>query len=271
MFRRRHVLLPVLALTAAIAVPLSGCGSDDLDPSAAVAHAADKTAAVEGMHMTMTSDVAGETFSGEGFVDPVKKQGHVTTDVPGAGRMDVVTDGLTMYMKFPAAMTQDKLPDGKTWVKIDMQKALEGGGIDLSAFMNAGSTDPSAQLQQLKAMGDIEQVGTEDVDGVQTTHYKGVVDLRKAANLVPADQRDQARRSADKLVELAGGTSTIPTQLWIDDQGHIRKLKQTTPNATTGDVTSTIEYSDFGATEAIDIPSDDETLDITDQTADALS
>lgn len=271
MLRPRRALLPLLALTAAtVAIPLSGCGSDDLDPSAAVAHAADKTAAVQGMRMTMTGEVAGQRFSGEGFVDPVKKQGHVTTEIPGAGRMEVVTDGLTMYMKLPEAMSQGNLPDGKTWVKIDMQKALKSGGVDLAPFMNGGSSDPSAQLQQLKAMGDIEQAGTEDVGGVQTTHYKGVVDLRKAADRLPADQRDAARRSADKLAQLAGGTSTIPTQLWIDDQGRIRRLKQTIPTAA-GDVTTTVEYSDFGRTEAIDIPAGDETLDITDQTADAIS
>jgi hypothetical protein len=177
MLRPLRTLAPVLALAAAVALPIAGCGSDTvdgLDPTAAVAQAADRTAAVEGMH-----------------------------------------------------------------VKMD------------------------AQLRQLKALGDIEEDGTEDVDGVPTTHYSGTLDLRKAADVVPADQREAARTSAEKLIELNGGKSEIPAELWVDDEGHIRRLVQTTPTQA-GDVKVTVEYTDFGGTEAIEIPSQDDTYDISD-------
>lgn len=265
MLRSLRTLLALLALIGAVALPLSGCGSDDLDPSAAVAQAADKTAAVEGMRLTMTVKTQGQTLHGEGFVDPVKQQGRITMSVPGVGDIETITDKLRIYMKLPAAIRdRADLPDDKEWMSIDLQKALEGQGVDLSSLMSPSTTDPAAQLRQLKAMGDIEEVGTEDVDGVQTTHYSGTIDLRKAADLVPPDQRDAARRSADKLVELAGGSGKIPTELWIDQEGHVRRMQQTTPTGQS-DITTTVELSDFGETEAIELPSADETYDITDK------
>ena len=113
-------------------------------------------------------------------------------------------------------------------------------------------------------MGDIKDVGNEDVGGMRTTHYSGTLDLLKAADTVPADQREAARKSAQKLVDLAGGTSQIPAELWVDDDGHIRSLVETVPTQE-GDVKTTVEYSDFGGTEAIDIPADSDTYDITDK------
>jgi hypothetical protein len=261
-------LLPLVALAGALALPIAGCGSDTvdgLDPSAAVAQAADRTAAVEGMHLQMTVEVGGQRVRGEGFVDPVKQQGHITMTIPGAGDIETVTDKLKIYMKLPDALLSNvDLPDGKAWIAIDLQKALEGQGVDLSSFMGGGATDPGAQLRQLKAMGDVDEVGTEDVGGVATTHYAGTVDLHEAGDVVPAAQRDAARRSAEKLIELNGGKAQIPTELWIDEDGHVRRMKQTTPTPE-GEVTSTIEFTDFGGTEAIEVPPADETYDISDE------
>jgi hypothetical protein len=261
-------LLPILAAAGALALPIAGCGGDTvdgLDPTAAVAQAADRTAAVEGMHMTLSVQVAGQSVDGEGFVDPVKQQGHITMTMPGVGDIETISDKLKVYMRLPdALMSEADVPDGKEWIAIDLQKALAGQGVDLGSFMNNGTTDPGAQLRQLKAMGDIEKQGTEDVGGVQTTHYSGTVDLRKAPDVVPADQREAARASAEKLIRLAGGESQIPTELWIDDEGHVRRLTQTTPTSA-GDIKTTIEYTDFGGTEAIEIPSADDTYDISDE------
>jgi hypothetical protein len=267
MIRPLRRLLPLAAAAVAVALPLSGCGAEDLDPSA-IAQAADRTAAVDGMHMKMSMEIAGQSMHGDGFVDPVKQQGHMTMDVPGAGTIEEVVDGLTIYMKLPESMGAE-VPDGKEWFRLDMGKALKGSGIDMSAFMNGGA-DPAGQMQQLKAMGDISKVGTEDIDGVQTTHYKGEIDLHKVADVVPADQRDAARKSAEKLIELTKGDGKIPTEIWIGPDNRIRRFSEDVPSQA-GVLHMTVDYTDFGATEAIDIPSKDDTYDITDETSGALS
>ena len=34
-------------------------------------------------------------------------------------------------------------------------------------------------LDEVEASGDIEELGTEDIDGVSTTHYRAVLDIEK--------------------------------------------------------------------------------------------
>ena len=148
MFRPLCKLLPLLALTGAVALPIAGCGNDTvdaLDPSAAVAQAADRTAAVEGMHMTMSVHAAGQKLDGEGFIDPVKQQSHITMTMPGVGDIETISDKLKIYMKLPAKlMSSFDVPDGRQWLSLDLQKVLSGQGIDLGSFMNSNTTDPAA-------------------------------------------------------------------------------------------------------------------------------
>ena len=54
--------------------------------------------------------------------------------------------------------------------------------------------------------------------GVETTHYKGVIDLDKAAQLAPEDTRDQVQESIDQLKEQSG-LSELPVEVWIDGDG----------------------------------------------------
>ena len=54
-----------------------------------------------------------------------------------------------------------------------------------------------ADLRLRAVSEEVEELGTEDVRGVETTHYRTTVDLRRYPDLVPPDRRELARRSIE--------------------------------------------------------------------------
>src|SRR5439155_14054622 len=119
-------------------------------------------------------------------VDYQANKGHMTLDLsqlglPGAP-VDAVFEGKTVYLKLPAALARG-IPGSKAWVKIDAAAAGQRIGVDLSALSTAQSGDPSQTFDYLRgASDDVTRVGTDDVRGTQTTHYKDTLDLNKAAD-----------------------------------------------------------------------------------------
>ena len=111
-------------------------------------------------------------------------------------------------MKVPNA------PDpSKPWLKTDASTfAGQNGGTQAS--------DPSQFLSYLRgASSGITDEGTETVRGTETRKLQANLDLQKAAAKLPQDQRQAVEQAIQQL-----GTSTIPTQVWIDDQGRLRKM-----------------------------------------------
>ena len=95
-------------------------------------------------------------------------------DDPAGWKIEVVQDGDVAYLRFPAIDAQ--LPSGKTWIK-----ATEGdaavGGFDFHELESFSRSDPRELLDALRTLsGDLETVGTEELRGVETTHYRAVVD-----------------------------------------------------------------------------------------------
>jgi len=181
--------------------------------------------------------------------------------VPGAGAIETVYADRIVYLRFPKALA-GQVPGGKTWVKIDVERFGKAKGIDFSSLAGSAGSDPTANVDQLRGARDVKRIGKEKVRGVETTHYRASIDLRKAAEKAPAAQRAAARRSMENIIKLTG-ESTFPLEIWIDDAGRMRreKVKQRLQGQS---VVSTLELYDFGAREAISAPPASQTSDITD-------
>ena len=84
------------------------------------------------------------------------------------------------------------------------------------------------------------------------------------AEQAPAEARESYRR----LIELSG-QSTIPMDVWIDEEGLTRRIRyeQKLPDSSTMELTQ--EYFDFGVEVDVSPPSEDDVLDITDLMAGA--
>ena len=267
--RRLTLALFTLALGA---LPLA-CGGESLSPQAAVAQAATKYEEAGSSRVSMSAtikDVPGGpfTFTGEGEFD--RERGHMTMDMSSlgeatggafAGEMEMILEDLVMYMRFPAAITR-QLPRGKSWVRIDLREAGKELGINLEELMQVQQSDPTQSLQYLRgASDDFEEVGEEEVRGVATTHYRGTIDLRKAAEQLPGKARETFERATDLI-----GTVKLPFDVWIDDDGLARRMKyeQPLPSARgeAGAMELTMELFDFGVDVDIEPPPNNEVIDI---------
>ena len=260
-----------LVIAASLAaIGLAGCGgseglSEDLSPQAAVAEAATKTADAGSARIDMSAAIKGgaQSFTMVGRGEFADQRGRMTFDLSDqTGQqlsMEMIFDQLVIYMRFPPELGA-QLPAGKSWVKMDLEALGREQGIDLAELVQAGQSDPTQALQYLRgASDDFEKVGEEEIRGVDTTHYRGTVDLRKAAGQLS----EEARKSVDRIVELTGEIS-FPFDVWIDEGGLARRIKydQPLPGAQGATMAMTMDFYDFGVEVDVEPPSDDEVIDL---------
>jgi hypothetical protein len=275
---RRRAFLLLAGLLGLVPLACGGGGDDDAtaggqvtgaDAQATIVQAASRTAASSSARFSFTASLSGGavegSWSGEGAFAGAK--GRMTLDLSGlgtgagafaGGKTEVVTDGLVAYMKVPPSLVQ-ALPQGKAWLKLDLAKLGEAQGIDLAQLMQFNQSNPNGALRYLRgATENFEAVGEEEVRGVETTHYRGTIDLRAVASQAPP----AARKSYERIIEISG-TSRIPMEAWIDDDGLARRLRYEQPlGHGQGNLAFTMDLYDFGVDVAVRIPPQPQTIDL---------
>lgn len=240
-----------------VAAALAGCGGDtvSLDP---IAQAADKTDDLASARFTLTAEVRGAVegvlrFSGPGaFADHGEAMRMRVTLEPTADRPRhvaemVVVDG-TYYVRSP--LFGALMPRGKHWLKFTDPDAGFVSGL--------GQNDPAKVLAFLRATGDVEAAGTEQIRGVETTHYKAEVEVDKVVDRASSEQRDRVRGLTDAI--RAAGIEKIPLDVWVDDDDLVRRMKLdwsfSNPNNASdpASVKLTMDFFDFGADVTVDAP-----------------
>jgi hypothetical protein len=191
--------------------------------------------------------------------------GTVTGDLgsPEDWKLEVIQDGDVAYVHFPLLAKQ--LPAGKTWVKGDAKTLSSADTGQLKQFGSLAGTDPRDIFGMLKAVsGSIEAVGTDEIRGVETSHYRATIDTAKLEKLVPAAQR-QSLGGLDQSVQQSGLTE-IPIEIWVDSEQRVRKLsidvdaKQPgTPMAMKASLV--VELYDYGKALDLDLPPADQVAD----------
>lgn len=291
--RRPHLIFAALVAVAAFAV--AGCrGSDvalpELTSFAQVAQtssAADTARFVLSLDLTMPGTDQKLSFSAEGGFDTRAKRAQLTFDLSsfaelfkslGAGlggaitgdlgdpsdwKLEAIQDGDTAYIKFPLLAKQ--LPDGKTWIKGSAKELSSADTGQLSQFGSLAGTDPRDLFAFLKAVsGAIETVGSNELRGVETTHYRARVDAAKLPKLIPAGQR-QSLGGLDQAAAQAG-LASLPLEIWIDADNQVRKLSidiDAKQPGTDGSVKASlvVELYDYGKPLDLKLPPADEVVD----------
>jgi hypothetical protein len=299
---RLRVPAALLAVLGALALVASGCGGGSAPAVAApttlgaLADSARRSADASSgrfafsVNMTIPPLPGSLDFTGEGAFDTAVDKTEVSLDLSsflklmegfagalgGSGadtgldpddfKLDAVTDGLVMYLRFP--FLADKLPAGTDWVKIDLRQAASRvPGLDLDQLLQFANNGPHSTLAYLQAVsGAIETVGTEELRGVPTTHHRASVDLAKYAKLVPEAQREQLSSMLDELVRQTG-LRTIPVDVWVGEDGLVRKLElaltMTQPGTSqTAAASMSYEMFDYGKPVHITLPLPTDTVDV---------
>jgi len=229
------------AVLAFLVVPLAvaACGgksssSKSQDPLAAVKAAAAKTAAAGSEQLSLDATVAtsGQTISlkGNGGFDSKAHLGsmHATLSVGSInGVLEEVSKGTAVYVK--SDLLSAVLPAGKTWIQLDLAKLAKSQGISSSLF----SLDPSQALAQLQSLKNVTKVGTEQVGGVSTTHYKAAIDVAKLPSAAKA----------------SAGTYDV----WIGDDGYVHRVRATITSKSTTATVST-DLSGYGNKVTVAVP-----------------
>ncbi|GAB3025048.1 hypothetical protein GCM10011376_10850 [Nocardioides flavus (ex Wang et al. 2016)] len=183
-----------------------------------------------------TSDTGGQTQTMSGTARFGDDGMEMQATGSGAQAMDMILLDQAMYMKSPELGTGDK------WLKIDLSDPNSLFG------MIGKATDPEVMFKAMEEPKDLELVGSEEVDGVDTNHYRITLDPTQYVKAMefPAAMADMLPKE-------------LVTEMWVDADNLPRKFTQTTESPAAGGVkptTSTTEgtYSDFGTDVEIEAP-----------------
>jgi hypothetical protein len=270
-----------VALFLAATLFLPACGGDSVatDPVAEAA-ATTTEAGSSRLEFTMTMEAEGRSFTmrGDGALAYSPPRGRMTLDLGdlaklsgeelGDGRMEFVFDGLVYYMKFPAGIEG---LTGKTWMKIDLEKVGAETGVDLGALQQANQ-NPAQLMQFLRGVSDdIEELGQEDVRGVETTRYRATIDLDEAAERgadvgeFSEEMRDQLKAEIERM-RAQTGLETLPVEVWIDEDNLLRRMRMDLSFSVEGEQVAmdmTMDFFDFGVDVRVAPPPADQTVDVT--------
>lgn len=250
--------------------PVKASGSKGNKGPAVVIAAAGETIKAGTSKIAMTAEFAGggQSFAmaGEGAFDYLGQAGHMTVKLSG----DEIPDAFSgfemrflktiIYMKFPAEFST-LVPGLKQWVRIDVQQMAKQQGLNLPGFNTFAGQDPASAIAFMRGAKSIEEVGSETIRGTQTTHFKMIVDMQKAIEALPGDQKAGLQEMLKKA-----GITEMPMEGWIDAEGRLRRMRfaldvaKLTAGAGTsgapaeGAMTITVDLFDFGTSVDVKAP-----------------
>lgn len=224
-------------------------------PAAAVEAAVKKTVQAGSEHVQLTAKVSANgqnvSLTGAGDFDSSRHLGKMHANLALGGikaQVDEVQTGSTVYVG--SDLFTSLTPGGQRWLKLDLATAAKTLGANASVLT---AQDPSSALAQLSALTGVTKVGTETIGGVQTTHYKGQVDVSK---LPPASAQ----------LAQSTGASFGPVDVWVGDDGYVHRMHLVTnagSGGQTATTTATMTLSAFGESVTASPPPASKTVDAT--------
>ncbi|RNL83788.1 hypothetical protein [Halostreptopolyspora alba] len=128
--------------------------------------------------------------------------------------------------------------------------------MDFSEMGEEAFTDPKAQVDQLMAGENVEETGSEEVNGAGATVFEGAYPIQDALDQI---EDSNARDMAEGMYDDAG-VSEVPFTVWIgDDDGLPQRIVYEV-----GDYEETIDFLEFGQDVSIEWPSEDQVTDMED-------
>ncbi|WP_371546774.1 hypothetical protein [Streptomyces sp. NBC_00554] len=213
-----------------------------------------------GTMMSMTADGA------LGWADGLT--GNLTITYTGGTMADTMrqTGSTTMQARYLPDAYYAKMGDafaeqagGKHWIRYAYDDLAELGGSSGAYLQDQmQNTTPNQSVKLLLASGDVKKVGEETVRGERTTHYSGTVDV---ADLATDNSSLTESQLADLKKQLTqAGVTTETVDIWVNgDDLLVKKVEK--GELTTGSMSSTAYYSDYGVKVSTQKPPASDTAD----------
>ena len=244
---RRVALFAAVLATVAAAVAYGLAGGGPPSASAAVARAAGRLLDSGSSRVTLTYGPDAPGAFARGVVDYRAHRGELEY-----GPLAKTIFDRDWTLVYQPGMTRS-LPGAKPWVRFPT------GESDSFDPQEHALSDPAQLLPFLReTSGDVRAVGHEVLDGVETTHYEGTLDLGKIVERATGDDRAELQDTLDFLKQVKEPT-TIPYGLWVDGSGLARRLRYVEGSGQPA-ATTTIDFSDFGVAVVLDLPSEDQVM-----------
>jgi len=205
------------------------------------------------MALPAIAEVGTLSLNGSGAMDPINERFAMTIDFTDmfaalANAEDATAEDLDLMKAFlgddPMEM---RYVDGIVYINWSLFALLLGadtpwiafedetgaGGFDaLSGTGGAQITSPQDATAFLQDVWGVEEVGRETVRGVETTHYRGVIDMTVLGGLSPAEMNElESELGGASLGDVFGD---FPVDIWIDDNDVMRRF------------VIEMDFSDFG-------------------------
>lgn len=233
---KTSVRVPVGAGLAALllAAGAVGCGKEDsespeMTPAAAVAKAAKNSEEINSLHYRLTGKTPEEgriKAEAEMQMKPTLAMSMKMTalDQGAEGTAEIRLVDKAMYIGGGPEAAKEM--DGKRWIKFD----LSGTGVDeqMNQMGSASQADknPATESTFLTGAKDVEKVGTETVEGVKTTHYKGTVtlaDLEKTIGDEGEATREKRQKSLEQYEKM--GVDKLTMDMWVDGDDQTKQFR----------------------------------------------
>lgn len=229
------------AAGSGLLLAVSGCGllpGVGEDPLETIRSAVEQTREVENYRaeLAMSGSVEGVQFDNTAELEYVAEPEatlRMVTEVPGAGTSVVLMRDDDLLVEGDPSTGQAE------WLRMDLTEA----GQEQQQI-----TDPVAEVEQLLAGDEVEEAGSEEIDGTSTTRYTGSFPAEEALREI---EDSEARETTRQMYE-SMGVSEIPFDIWISEDGLPRRV-----HSDVGDVGSTVDFLEFNTDVAIDYPDED--------------
>jgi hypothetical protein len=192
---------------------------------------------------SVKASVGSGSLRGSGDNEASARRGtmHIVVALGGVEiPLDEILYGKNVYVS--SSFFSSFLPHGKKWLQASLASATKTFGSSGFALTSPG-TVPSLLA--------VRQVGTATVGGVQTTEYRGRIDLSKW----PASARAALK---------AGKVTFGPVDVWVGSDGYVHRTRfetSTTSNGTRSQLVLTTTLSKFGEHVSATAPSPSQTVD----------
>ncbi|WP_122615734.1 LppX_LprAFG lipoprotein [Streptomyces sp. Tu 4128] len=269
---KSSVRVPVGASVAALllAAGAVGCsgGTDEspkMTPAAAVAKAAKNTEEIDSIRYRMTGRTPEEgrvKAEAQMRIKPTLAMSMKMTALDqGAGASaEIRLVDKAMYIGGGAEAAKEM--DGKSWMKFDLSALGAGEELDQLGSASQADKNPATESTFLTGAKDVEKVGTETVDGVETTHYKGTVTVAELEKTLAGEDkatREKRQKSLEQYEKL--GVGKLNMDLWIDGDDRTKQFRMR-GQADKGPLDMTFTFLGFNEPVKVAAPPAKDTMDL---------
>jgi hypothetical protein len=251
---RRPLLPTILALAAVLAIVVGVIlvvvkdGDETATDAVGLLSAAPDAARDAGTaRLTMTVSMSGAGaddfgFDGHGVVDFVTGASSFEMSMLGMSFEMRIVDG-SMFMRLPS-VARGSIEE--EWIGFPADQPSSEGSIASFAPNGAGMIDA------LRGVGDVEELGAEEVNGVQATGYRVTIDVDRALEAASEGDREELRAAVGQL------GSEWPMEVWVTDSGLPVRMEMSLSPTDLFDMTMRFDFTDFGVDADIQAPPADD-------------